>query len=100
MTSEFPRQLSYSRFVAFMPSCAAVAALFGILKGASTGISIADSTPLAVCRNLRIQRHRVFRGLAKRGKLSIGWFYGFKVHAAINHQGELLTIKVTPGNNH
>ena len=62
MTSEFPRQLSYSRFVALMPRCAVVlAALFQTLKGACTGISIADSTPLAVCHNLRIPRHKVFK---------------------------------------
>ena len=29
---------------------------------------------------------------------STGWFYGFKLHAAVNHHGELLSIKVTPGN--
>ncbi|ABM39386.1 IS982 family transposase [Polaromonas naphthalenivorans] len=99
MTSEFPRQLSYTRFVALMPRCAVVlAALFQTLKGTCTGISIADSTPLAVCHNLRINRHRVFQGIAQRGKSSTGWFYGFKLHAVINHQGELLAIKVTPGN--
>ena len=49
MTSEFPRQVSYTRFVALMPRCAVVlAAMFGTLKGACTGSSIADSTPLAV----------------------------------------------------
>ncbi len=48
--AEFPRRLSYTRFVQLMPRCAAVlAALFHTLKGACTGICIADSTPLAVC---------------------------------------------------
>ncbi|SJM72742.1 Transposase DDE domain protein [Psychrobacter piechaudii] len=28
----------------------------------------------------------------------MGWFYGFKLHAIINHHGELLSIRVTPGN--
>ena len=99
MTSQFPRQLSYCRFVALMPRCAVVlAALFQTLKGSCTGISIADSTPLAVCHNLRIKRHKVFKEVAQRGKSSTGWFYGFKLHAAINHQGELLAVKVTPGN--
>jgi transposase len=99
MTSEFPRRLSYTRFVALMPRCAVVlAALFQTLKGACTGLSIADATPLAVCHNLRIQRHSVFKGVAQRGKSSTGWFYGFKLHAVINHRGELLAIKVTPGN--
>ena len=100
MKAKFPRRLSYSRFVQLMPRCAAVlAALFQTLKGACTGISIADSTPLAVCENLALsKRHRVFQGIAQRGKSSTGWFYGFKLHAVINHQGELLAIKVTPGN--
>ena len=99
MNSEFPRRLSYTRFVALMPRCATVlAALFQTLKGACTGICIAESTPLAVCHNLRIERHRVFKGIAQRGKSSTGWFYGFKLHAVINQRGELLAIKVTPGN--
>jgi transposase len=51
-----------------------------------------------VCENLRIKRHKVFQDVAQRGKSSTGWFYGFKLHAIINHHGELLAIKVTPGN--
>jgi len=99
MTSEFPHRLSYTRFVALMPRCATVlAALFATLKGTCTGLSIADASPLAVCDNLRIQRHRVFQAIARRGKSSTGWFYGFKLHVVINHRGELLAIKVTPGN--
>lgn len=72
--------------------------MFECLKGKCTGISIADATPIAVCDNRRIYRHKVFEGMAQRGKSSMGWFYGFKLHAAINHQGELLAIKFTPGN--
>ncbi|WP_349283059.1 transposase [Polaromonas hydrogenivorans] len=96
MTAEFPRRLSYARFVALMPRCAVVlAALFETLKGTCTGLSIADATPLAVCDNLRIQRNKVFKGIAQRGKSSTGWFYGLKLHAVINQRGELLAIKVT-----
>ena len=85
MTAEFPRWLLYACFMALMPRCAVVlAALFETLKGACTGLSIADATPLAVCHNLRIQRHRVFQGIAQRGKSSTGWFYGFKLHALIS----------------
>ena len=56
-----------------------------------------DSTPLAVCDNLRIRRHRVFKETAARGKSSTGWLFGFKLHTIINHLGELLAIKLTPG---
>ena len=96
---EFPTLPSYPRCVELMPRCAvALAALFETLKGRCTGISIADSTPIAVCHNLRIGRHRVFAGRAARGKSSTGWFFGFKLHAVINHVGELLAIRLTPGN--
>lgn len=66
--------------------------------GTSTGIGFVDSTCLKVCHNRRISQHRVFQGLAKRGKTSVDWFYGFKLHLAVNHQGELLNIALTPGN--
>ena len=99
LRNEFPNLPSYSRVVELMPRCAVpLAALFETLKGCCTGLSIVDSTPIAVCDNLRIRRHRVFRGLAERGKSSTGWFYGFKLHLIINHRGELLKIKLTAGN--
>jgi len=40
----------------------------------------------------------MFRGLAKRGKTSVGWFFGFKLHVVFNNCGELLTVSLTPGN--
>lgn len=96
---EFPYLPSYQRCVTLMPRCTlALAALFESLKGKCTGLSIVDSTPIAVCDNLRIRRHRVFADVAQRGKSSTGWFYGFKLHAIINHLGELLAIRLTPGN--
>lgn len=99
LRAEFPRLPSYSRIVELMPRCTVpMAALFELLKGRCTGLSIVDATPLAVCDNLRIGRHRVFRHLAARGKTSTGWFYGFKLHIVINHRGELLDMKLTPGN--
>ena len=66
--------------------------------GQNTGISFIDSTPLPVCHNRRIGRHKVFAGLAARGKTSMGWFYGFKLHLIVNDQGELLTFYLTTGN--
>ena len=34
---------------------------------------------MAVCHNLREKRHKVFKRLAKKGKTSTGWFFGFSV---------------------
>ncbi len=42
------------------------------LKGKPTGIAFIDSTSLRICHNIRIPRHQVFEGIAKRGKISMG----------------------------
>jgi hypothetical protein len=28
----------------------------------------------------------------------MGWFYGLKLHVVINHKGQILALKITPGN--
>jgi hypothetical protein len=66
--------------------------------GDCTGISFVDSTPLEVCHPARISQQRVFARTAKRGKTSIGWFSGFKLHLIGNDRGELLSFCLTPGN--
>lgn len=40
----------------------------------------------------------MFKDLAKRGKTTTGWFYGFKLHLIINDKGEILAFQITPGN--
>jgi hypothetical protein len=99
LQSEFPGLVSYNRFVQLMPR-SAVPLMFYLhrCKGKCTGISFVDSTPLVVCRNRRIRRHKVFDGLAERGKSSMGWFFGFKLHLVVNDRGEILATHLTPGN--
>src|SRR3954464_15997812 len=89
----------YDRFVGLMPRLfAPLMVLLHSLGGAQTGIYFADSTKLAVCHNRRIHRHKVFDGLAARGKTSMGWFFGLKLHFVINHKGQIMALKITPGN--
>jgi hypothetical protein len=66
--------------------------------GECTGISLVDSTLLTVCHTRRIHSHRVFKKIAKRGKTSTGYFYGFKPHLVINDKREILAYMLTPGN--
>lgn len=99
LSDAFPKLVSYHRFVELMPRT--IVPLYAYLKsryGTVTGISFIDSTALAVCQNKRIPRHRVFQGTAARGKTTVGWFYGFKLHLVVNEWGELLACCLTPGN--
>jgi Transposase DDE domain len=89
----------YDRFVSLMPRLfAPLMVLRHSLSGEETGIYFVDSTTLAVCHNRRIHRHKVFDGLAARGKTSMGWFFGLKLHFVINHKGQIVALKITPGN--
>lgn len=95
----FPKVVSYNRFVELEKEVAIPLALFikKVLLGKCTGISFVDSTPLRVCKNQRIHIHKTFKGIAQRGKCSMGWFFGFKLHLICNERGELLNFMITPG---
>lgn len=95
----FPGLVSYSRFVRLKARVIApLSAYLYSLFGQSSGIAFVDSTTLTVCHNKRIPNHRVFTGLAARGKTSMGWFYGFKLHLVVNDRGDLLACQLSPGN--
>ena len=99
LAGSFPRLVSYQRFVELQRD--ALAPLWCYLHtrfGDCTGIAFVDATTLAVCHNLRIPQHKVFLDSARRGQSSMGWFYGFKLHLVINDRGELLSVRLTPGN--
>ncbi len=97
---EFPTLLSYNRFVEMMPIT--ILPLMVFLKqckmGTNTGISFIDSTKLRVCHNKRINSNKVFKDIAKRGKDSTGWYYGFKLHLVINEHGEIINFTFSPAN--
>jgi len=95
----FKKLPHYDRFVALMPRLfMPLTILLHSLSGEETGIYFVDATPLKVCRNKRINRHKTFEGLAARGKTTMGWFYGLKLHVVINHKGEIMAVKITQGN--
>ena len=97
--TEFPGIVSYQRFIDWVPGtlvpmCAYLRSCFG----QCSGISFMDSTALSVCHNRRIPQHKVFENLGARGKTSVDWFFGFKLHLVVNDRGELLNVSLTPGN--
>jgi hypothetical protein len=96
----FPKMVSYTRFVELMPYTIMPLLVYALQfrKGKASGISFIDSTTLKVCDNHRIRSNKVFKDKAQRGKSSMGWFYGFKLHLVINDRGEILSFFLTAGN--
>lgn len=95
----FPNCPSYNRFVELKKKV--VFPLYCFLAkqaGDVTGISFVDSTSLSVCHQKRGSQNKVFKDLAKKGKTSTGWFFGFKLHLIVNDKGEILAFLLTPGN--
>lgn len=59
-------------------------------------LQLVDSTKLPVCRNHRAKRYKVVAGLAGWGKNWQGFWFGFKLHAAIDARGRLSAVTLTP----
>lgn len=100
MKDQFPKTVSYNRFLELMQAATLPMSIFlkTCCMGKGTGISFIDSTPIRVCKNKRIKRHKVFKDLAQLGKSTMGYFFGFKLHIVINDKGELLNFAISPGN--
>lgn len=96
---DFPNALSYNRFIELMPRLfLPLNILIHLLFGQETGTYFIDATTIKACHNKRRYRNKVFKGLAKSGKASMGFFYGFKLHLIINEKGEIIALKMTKGN--
>lgn len=96
----FPNTVSYNRFLelrekVFFPM---VCLLKNKLLSKCTGKSFVDSTTLKVCDIHRVYIHKTFKHYAIKGKSSMGWFYGFKLHIICNDKGEIINFMVTKGN--
>lgn len=100
LAGDFPDLVSYNRFVELKKRVVLPMAIFAktMATGQCTGISFVDSTPIRVCDIKRIFNHKVFDGIATRGKSTMGWFYGFKLHLVVNDMGEIIDFQITRAN--
>lgn len=95
----FPGLVCYDRFTSLMKRAfPALICLLKSLTGEITEYLFIDSTPMPVGHNLREKRHKVFKGIAAKGKTSTGWFFGLKLHMVFNTKGEIVRLTITPGN--
>ena len=96
----FPDAVSYNRFVELMPRVFVKLMLFMKMYafGRCTGITFVDSTMIPVCHNVRRRFNKVFAGIAKDGKGTMGWCHGFKLHLLCNDSGDIITFCLTAAN--
>jgi hypothetical protein len=82
LRSYFPQAFSYSHFVNSMRLVYQELVLFLFLccMRQPTEANYVDSKSLKVCHIKREKQHKVFADSAKKGKTSVGWFDGFKLH--------------------
>lgn len=97
----FPKLPTYQNFVEHCHRALPLLVwLLQSMLATDAPLRFADSTMLPVCRPIRASRHKVAQGVAQFGKNWQGWHYGFKLHAAIDHQNRLSALVFTPANEH
>ena len=96
----FPNTFSCNRFVEAMPRCFVALTMFPKLAcfGECSGISFVDSTCIPVIHNKRQLSMNVFRGIAGKGRSTMGWYVGFKLHLLCNEKGETVNFVLTKAN--
>lgn len=97
----FPQAPCYERFLSYIPKVTDLLylwLLYSCSLSQRTGLYFIDSKKLEVCHLKRQHTHKVFQGYARKGKSSMGWFYGFKVHLIINNLGEIISFELSSGN--
>ena len=99
----FPHLPLYAQWVARLHNLTSVVGQLiqaALVKHRMPGrMYILDSKPIPVCKPIRHGRVRLLReDGAYFGKNSVGWYFGFKLHALLHHTGAVLSVLLTPGN--
>lgn len=97
----FPEAPSYECFLSYIPKATDMMTLwllYTCMGSLRTGLYFVDSKKLEVCHIRREKSNKVFQEYAAKGKSSMGWFYGLKLHTVVNNLGQIISFKFTPGN--
>ena len=90
--------VSYCQFIKLIgPYLLLLVLLLNSIFDKCDSLSLVDSSSIKVCKRYRILMHKVFTGIAARGKTTKGWFYGLKLHLIINRSGGIVKA-FSPGN--
>lgn len=104
-SKDFPNLPNYQNFMKTMnkTSLVALVLLQSFMSFFKKNTSVdqskcIDSMKLDACKIKREFTNKVCKGYAKKGKSSMGWFYGFKLHLICNEFMEILNFQITSGN--
>lgn len=93
---EFPNLCSYNHFLEIEHRAIYFLKIFfECISAECDGLSYVDSTPLPVCHIKREIVCKIFKGLAKKSKSTMGWYYGFKLHLITNRYGHPISFEIT-----
>lgn len=105
LQKDFPKLPSYQQFNDGISrywrySIALLYCMTRSIRANGHDVHFVDSTALPVCKILREKYAKLFKGIAKKSKSTMGWFYGFKLHLIINQNMEIEAIKFSDANTH
>lgn len=102
---DFPNLPAYSNFIDRINKLSFFAMLilqflmnlFNQMTG-EQGLKFVDGSKLMACNIKRELNNKVCKGIARKSKSTMGWFYGFKLHIICNELMHILAFTITPGN--
>lgn len=103
LQKDFPQLPSYQQFNEGITSCyryvmVLLYCMTRSIRSKQHTVHFVDSTSLPVCKIFREKFAKLFKGIAKKSKSTMGWFYGFKLHLIINQNMEIEAITFTDAN--
>jgi hypothetical protein len=99
LRSDFPAAPCYDRFVSLIPHVVVeLWLLMHYRKHPSRKANYLDSKPLKICHIKREKSNKVFAGIARKGKGTMGWFIGFKLHIVVGYDGRIVEVLLSTGN--
>ena len=96
---DFPSAPCYDRFVSLIPHVVAeLWLLVHYRKHPCREANYLDSKPIKICHIKREKSNKVFDGIARKGKGTMGWFIGFKLHLMVGYDGRIVEVLLSTGN--
>lgn len=95
----FPVLPHRTRYYRLLKKLERIFADFALRFSKGDYLHVIDSKPLPICKGVRWKRPRAMTE-ASSGRSSLGWFFGFKLHAVTDQQGYICRFALAPAHEH